>query len=574
MKKFFTFVVIAALYCLTVLNSSAQVAPDFNVAPANQDLFHLYDKLDEGKIVLIELFFTSCPPCQAISDELDTLYTHWGAGTGNVEFISLSILNSDHNQEINNYINQFSVAHPIVGADGGSISATDPYLNGTFGTFFGTPTFILVKPDRSLIYNINGSGTAGKIAAINNAIQEAVDAFSPLNQDAIIDAEEHYVGNVNYDFNPYFEFPYNIKIRSGSSQSSNDEIVYNYDGYDTLNQNIGILVKDLFAPTSRYYIEPYYPLNHCLESLTTLDMVLTIKKILGIDTLSVYQSVAADVNLSKSITTVDLIKMRRVILQIDSSYDSNKTFFFVPESYNFSELTFTTNPINVSFIPIKLGDVSGIRPANLIPKTTTTRNQYDLVTYNDKNIKINELIDFNLSVEDQNLQGIQGEIVFDKNKVVIDPNNESNIYYDINFDKNSIKFVYLKQEFNNSDNFLNIRLKSNIDGNLSDAISLDPSFKNVVIVEDEEIPYILKKAEPPISEWKIAGNQLTRSNLPSNHEKLQIFDAASRLIYERELTADIYTFSLPQVNTKGIYFINISDGIKTQNLKWVSNGSY
>ncbi|MBP7184899.1 MAG: T9SS type A sorting domain-containing protein, partial [Saprospiraceae bacterium] len=80
--------------------------------------------------------------------------------------------------------------------------------------------------------------------------------------------------------------------------------------------------------------------------------------------------------------------------------------------------------------------------------------------------------------------------------------------------------------------------------------------------------------EPPISEWKIAGNQLTRSNLPSNHEKLQIFDAASRLIYERELTADIYTFSLPQVNTKGIYFINISDGIKTQNLKWVSNGSY
>lgn len=114
-----------------------------------------------------------------------------------------------------------------------------------------------------------------------------------------------------------------------------------------------------------------------LVGVTTYDLVLVSKHILAIDPFtSVYQTVAADVNKSGSVTTFDVVETRKVILGI---YD---TFPLVPawrmtrpvanpsEVANFSALKDTyqlqLNNLaddqtfaNIHFIGIKYGDVNG-----------------------------------------------------------------------------------------------------------------------------------------------------------------------------------------------------------------------
>ena len=114
-----------------------------------------------------------------------------------------------------------------------------------------------------------------------------------------------------------------------------------------------------------------------LVGVTTYDLVLTSKHILAIEPFtSIYQTVAADVNKSNSVTTFDIVETRKLILGI---YD---TFPFVPawritrpvadptQIANFSALKDTyqitlTNLNddltfqNLNFIGIKYGDVNG-----------------------------------------------------------------------------------------------------------------------------------------------------------------------------------------------------------------------
>jgi hypothetical protein len=113
------------------------------------------------------------------------------------------------------------------------------------------------------------------------------------------------------------------------------------------------------------------------EGVTTYDLVLISKHILGLEPFtSVYQTVAADVNKSSSVTTFDILETRKLILGI---YD---TFPLVPawrmsravanpsQVANFAALKDTyqitlTNLVddqtfqNLDFIGIKHGDVNG-----------------------------------------------------------------------------------------------------------------------------------------------------------------------------------------------------------------------
>jgi hypothetical protein len=109
--------------------------------------------------------------------------------------------------------------------------------------------------------------------------------------------------------------------------------------------------------------------------VSTLDLVLIQKHILGNKPLEKpYQLIAADVNGSGTITTLDLISIRKVILNLDVAFIGNQSWRFVDAKHTFS------NPQNpwasplpqsiqfnnlvdpksgVDFMAIKLGDVNG-----------------------------------------------------------------------------------------------------------------------------------------------------------------------------------------------------------------------
>jgi photosystem II stability/assembly factor-like uncharacterized protein len=109
------------------------------------------------------------------------------------------------------------------------------------------------------------------------------------------------------------------------------------------------------------------------NGLSTLDLILISQHILGIEYLNtIPRLIAADVNLTGTITTLDLIKIRKVILGIDTDFAPSNTWRFIPVSVltddfpwqdGFDEVIDLTGlPVtaseNIDFIGIKLGDVN------------------------------------------------------------------------------------------------------------------------------------------------------------------------------------------------------------------------
>jgi photosystem II stability/assembly factor-like uncharacterized protein len=110
------------------------------------------------------------------------------------------------------------------------------------------------------------------------------------------------------------------------------------------------------------------------NGLTTFDLVLVSRHILGLDTLeSPYKLIAADANRSGSVTTYDIVELRKLILGVSSSLPNNTSWRFVPADYTFTnpQVPFLDNfPEQIQlqtgdsdllaqdFIGIKVGDLN------------------------------------------------------------------------------------------------------------------------------------------------------------------------------------------------------------------------
>jgi hypothetical protein len=128
------------------------------------------DYLDQGTTVLLKIFYVACPPCNAIAPHLELLYQDWGGGEGDVQFIEISTKQSDTDAMVNLYKSNHGTTFPAAGGQGGSVAATEPYTDGTFGVWSGTPTFIVIAPDGTLEYDVYGFGIDGTIIALDAAI--------------------------------------------------------------------------------------------------------------------------------------------------------------------------------------------------------------------------------------------------------------------------------------------------------------------------------------------------------------------------------------------------------------------
>jgi len=86
-----------------------------------------------------------------------------------------------------------------------------------------------------------------------------------------------------------------------------------------------------------YVVTPQKDDNH-LNGVTTFDLVLISKHILGLDPLSTpYKMIAADANKSNSITTFDIVELRKLILGIYTELPNNTSWRFVKKDFNFAD---------------------------------------------------------------------------------------------------------------------------------------------------------------------------------------------------------------------------------------------
>lgn len=367
------FFFIFSLYSFTLF---AQTAPNFTITTTDGQVRKLHeDYLDKGKTVMLKLFFTTCPFCINISPKVQKLYEKWGSGNNGVEFISLAVLQSNTNALVKAYKTAHNETFLGAGSDGGSMNAVLPYTSGQFGPYFGAPTFVVIGPDKKVIYDPSGNSDDETISNLDEAIEstrpktEVVSGFvmnacqKPLKDVSIklfIDGVDTLITKTDTLGKYKFNFP------TGSQSTSNSKFRV------ALNIN---------------YETNIYP------CLTTADLVAINKFILKVDTnFTPIQKKICDVNGDNKVSTADMIKIRKVILIIDDSfngkvfnigtdsvgYQRNDTLWSIPKTssgpYNY--LNFSFNYIGDANCSCKINNFQDPIEAKI--KQNATRKEQEL----------------------------------------------------------------------------------------------------------------------------------------------------------------------------------------------------
>lgn len=173
--------------------------------------------------------------------------------------------------------------------------------------------------------------------------------------------------------------------------------------------------------------------DNYLNGVTTYDLVLIAKHILGTDLLdSPYKIIAADANHTESVTTLDLVKLRALILHIDDELDNNESWRFIPQNYVFPN---PSNPFDEefpevyqyeignyepgNFIATKIGDVNGTAsPNNLLGSDIRTFDGEKIIQLQNRKLIKGETFTIDFRAKDfKNIEGYQFSLGYEEEVV-------------------------------------------------------------------------------------------------------------------------------------------------------------
>ncbi len=167
-----------------------------------------------------------------------------------------------------------------------------------------------------------------------------------------------------------------------------------------------------------------------LNGVTTKDIVDINKHILGVEVLnSPYKLIAADVNNSGNITSLDMLEIRKAILRKTNSFTNNNSWRFVDKGHVFQdpknpfgstipELVNinTASNVNANFVGVKIGDVNCSATPNALNNNAITRNNDVFVL---EYIKAEESNDrsYTLNFGKERFNGFQFALDFDNKEL-------------------------------------------------------------------------------------------------------------------------------------------------------------
>ena len=183
------------------------------------------------------------------------------------------------------------------------------------------------------------------------------------------------------------------------------------EGSFMTNENGQYHFDDL-AMYNNYQLLPYKD-DQATEGISTLDLVLIQRHILGIERLnSPYKLIAADANNSSSVTASDIIELRKLILGVNTKLPNNTSWRFVDAAYVFDDMTqpwpfaealnydgLETSMNASDFIAVKIGDVNGTISENLLGKTSNRSAQNTSLVINEVMLSKGELSNIPVSIE-------------------------------------------------------------------------------------------------------------------------------------------------------------------------------
>jgi hypothetical protein len=234
---------------------------------------------------------------------------------------------------------------------------------------------------------------------------------------ALIDASGNghtgtFIGSLGPNLGPQY-----IEVNNICTGSSDGSGGFAVSGTIITSDNISIEDVGMFAKNmsnqgvsfSNTDIQGEYAFNNLLGSsdyeispiknddytngVSTLDLILIQLHILGIQSFETpYQLIASDINNNGSISSIDLVQLRQLILGITDELPYNDSWRFISEDYEFIDAlrpwTYTDTRIvsdndgsltDNDFIGVKIGDVNGSAQANsALGSIRSTNGKVDL----------------------------------------------------------------------------------------------------------------------------------------------------------------------------------------------------
>ena len=517
-------------------------APDFTITTSDGQVKKLYqDYINQQKLVVIEGFFTSCPPCATHAPLFQNLYTSMEAAyPGQIEFILLSTLFSDTNLKVAQYKTSKGLTMPGAGNDGGSIAALQPYLNGLFGPFQGTPTFIVIAPGTGTVFfDIRGNSPGQTISLIQQKIEELLPKSCSL-EDPFGNALDG--GQISVDA-PAFDTSF---VADGTYDLSQTASLQNMD----------------------YTIKPYK--SGSTTGLTTYDLVLISKHILAIEPLLCpWQLRAADVNCTGSITTFDIVTARQVILGILDSLPCG-SWRFMPDSASVSQGACQ------DFVGVKLGDVNAGPCNDSLTGISESRGTVQKLHFNEYVLQPNETIRVPLFLgKDTELEGIQFALDFDPDLVRInrlDPETLKSFdseSYHLENGRLAISWIHPQgQHLQTSAPFMTLELTASQGGRLSELLRLsEADLVPELYTSEGKVRALQLEALIPVSSFSIVPNPasehftLFMTTEKAEDCRIQVMDTQGRIILEKSQQVTPGTnrldIALP-AKTTGVHLVRVN----------------
>lgn len=140
------------------------------------------------------------------------------------------------------------------------------------------------------------------------------------------------------------------------------------DEVESISDNIGAYSLGTFEQSTYSLAGTKVDDFKLSDLVTTSDIISSRRHILRLEEFeSPYQTVAADVNGSKSVSALDLVEMRKIVLGIEEGFQSGLDWLIIPSVYDLSEDPFSfettldvslaDQDMDLNFKGVKVGDV-------------------------------------------------------------------------------------------------------------------------------------------------------------------------------------------------------------------------
>ena len=324
-----------------------------------------------------------------------------------------------------------------------------------------------------------------------------------------------------------------------------------------------------------------------LNGVTTLDLVIIQKHLLGLSTLTDgYQLLAADANNNGSIAASDLLEIRKVILGSSDRFTNNSWVAVNPDNYSRTiNVNVTEATLDNNFTVIKIGDLNNSANVDLVSRNSNSVN----MMIDDVNMEEGQLVEvpfyandftnvygaqFTMNVSSLNVEGITA------GTLNVSSSNMNVVNNNLVMSWNNAQGVSVTE----GDVLFTLTLRATSTTNLSSVLNINDNIarseayrgsdleisKITLEYRNSEVSYTLYQNEPnPFTEITVIG-----FDLPETSEyTLTVYDVTGKVVkvYNAEGTAgyNAQTLDKKDVNVSGVLYYRLESGDYTATKKMI-----